>query len=145
MCSTFKWILGGLILMESERDAGLLSRDITIAEADIVSHSPVTRDRIGATMPVATLAQGWGDCDTKSLLFASLVRSIDLAEVCFITMDDHLFAKGMNVMEFTKAVSNMNDHFCIKGSACEKRQEWKKAAGITKKGREVRNNVARPS
>lgn len=45
----------------------------------------------GATMPVATLAQGWGDCDTKSLLFASLVRSIDLAEVCFITMDDHLF------------------------------------------------------
>lgn len=46
----------------------------------------------GAFMPIETLSKGWGDCDSKSLLFAGLVRSIDLAEVCFIVMDDHLFA-----------------------------------------------------
>ena len=52
-------------------------------------------DRIltaGAMMPIQTLAEGWGDCDTKSLLFASLVRSLDLADVCFVAMQDHLFA-----------------------------------------------------
>jgi len=46
----------------------------------------------GAMMPLETLSKKWGDCDTKSLLFASLVRSIDLIDVCFIVIDDHLFA-----------------------------------------------------
>ncbi|MCH2147389.1 MAG: hypothetical protein MK073_06200 [Phycisphaerales bacterium] len=46
----------------------------------------------GAMMPLETLSKKWGDCDTKSLLFASLVRSIDLVDVCFIVIDDHLFA-----------------------------------------------------
>lgn len=46
----------------------------------------------GAMMPLETLTNRWGDCDSKSLLFASLVRSIDLAKVCFIVMDKHLFA-----------------------------------------------------
>ena len=45
----------------------------------------------GAMMPLETLSLGWGDCDSKSLLFAALVRSINLAEVCFIVMDEHLF------------------------------------------------------
>ncbi len=46
----------------------------------------------GAIMPLESLSKKWGDCDTKSLLFASLVRSIDLVNVCFIVIDDHLFA-----------------------------------------------------
>ena len=46
----------------------------------------------GAMMPLESLSKKWGDCDTKSLLFASLVRSIDLVDVCFIVIDDHLFA-----------------------------------------------------
>ena len=46
----------------------------------------------GAMMPLETLSKKRGDCDTKSLLFASLVRSIDLVDVCFIVIDDHLFA-----------------------------------------------------
>ncbi len=46
----------------------------------------------GAMMPLETITKQWGDCDTKSLLFASLVRSIDLVDVCFIVIDDHLFA-----------------------------------------------------
>lgn len=45
----------------------------------------------GAMMPLETLSLGWGDCDSKSLLFAALVHSINLAEVCFIVMDEHLF------------------------------------------------------
>ena len=46
----------------------------------------------GAMMPLETLTNRWGDCDSKSLLFASLVRSINLVKVCFIVMDKHLFA-----------------------------------------------------
>jgi hypothetical protein len=46
----------------------------------------------GAMMPLETLSNGWGDCDSKSMLFAALVKSINLADVCFIVMDEHLFA-----------------------------------------------------
>ncbi len=46
----------------------------------------------GAMMPLETLSNEWGDCDSKCLLFASLVRSIDLVDVIFIVMKDHLFA-----------------------------------------------------
>ena len=46
----------------------------------------------GAMMPLETLSKQWGDCDSKSMLFASLVQSIDLVDVCFIVMDEHLFA-----------------------------------------------------
>jgi len=46
----------------------------------------------GALMPLDSLSKKWGDCDSKCLLFASLLRSIDLADVCFIIIDDHLFA-----------------------------------------------------
>ena len=45
----------------------------------------------GATMPLETLANQWGDCDTKSLLFAGLVRSIKLVDVIFVGVEDHLF------------------------------------------------------
>jgi len=47
---------------------------------------------VGAMMPIETLSRQWGDCDSKSMLFASLVRSIDLVDVSFIVMDEHLFA-----------------------------------------------------
>ena len=46
----------------------------------------------GATMPLETLVNRRGDCDTKSLLFASLVRSINLVDVIFVAIEDHLFA-----------------------------------------------------
>ena len=46
----------------------------------------------GATMPLETLANQCGDCDTKSLLFAGLVRSISLVDVIFVAIKDHLFA-----------------------------------------------------
>ena len=45
----------------------------------------------GATMPLETLAIQQGDCDTKSLLFAGLVRSIKLVDVIFVAIEDHLF------------------------------------------------------
>jgi len=46
---------------------------------------------VGAMMPLETLSKKWGDCDSKSLLFASLVKSINLAEVLFIAIDEHIF------------------------------------------------------
>ena len=57
----------------------------------------------GAMMPLDTLSRQWGDCDSKSMLFASLVQSINLTEVCFITMDEHLFAA-------VKLTPNKDDH-----------------------------------
>jgi hypothetical protein len=46
----------------------------------------------GAMMPLETLSNRWGDCDSKSMLFAALVKSIGLVDVCFIVMEEHLFA-----------------------------------------------------
>jgi len=46
----------------------------------------------GATMPLETLSNQRGDCDTKSLLFAGLVRSISLVDVIFVAIEEHLFA-----------------------------------------------------
>jgi hypothetical protein len=46
----------------------------------------------GAMMPLETLAYGWGDCDSKSMLFAALVQNIGLVDVSFIVMEEHLFA-----------------------------------------------------
>lgn len=46
----------------------------------------------GAMMPLETLSKQWGDCDSKCMLFASLVQSIDLVDVCFIVINDHIFA-----------------------------------------------------
>ena len=47
---------------------------------------------IGAIMPIEVLTNQWGDCDSKSMLFATLVRSIDLTEVVFIVKHEHVFA-----------------------------------------------------
>jgi hypothetical protein len=46
----------------------------------------------GAMVPLETLSNKWGDCDSKCMLFASLVRSIDLVDVIFIIMKEHIFA-----------------------------------------------------
>ncbi|WP_182481872.1 class A beta-lactamase [Henriciella algicola] len=48
MCSTFKWLLGALILRDADRDTGLLDRRIAISDADLVFHSPVTRQHVGS-------------------------------------------------------------------------------------------------
>jgi len=45
----------------------------------------------GVMMPLETLTKGWGDCDSKGLLFATLIRCVDLVDVCFIVIDNHLF------------------------------------------------------
>jgi hypothetical protein len=47
---------------------------------------------IGAIMPIEVLTNQWGDCDSKSMLFATLIRSIDLTEVVFIVKHEHVFA-----------------------------------------------------
>ena len=47
---------------------------------------------IGAIMPIEVLTNQWGDCDSKSMLFATLVRSIDLTEVVFNVKHEHVFA-----------------------------------------------------
>lgn len=47
---------------------------------------------IGAMVPLEVLSEQWGDCDSKSMLFASLVKSINLVDVLFIIKDEHLFA-----------------------------------------------------
>lgn len=47
MCSTFKWLLAAQVLGRVDRGEESLDRRIVVADADIVSHSPVTEHRIG--------------------------------------------------------------------------------------------------
>ncbi len=45
----------------------------------------------GITLPVETLRNGWGDCDSKSLLFASLLSAAGERDVVFFEGNKHLF------------------------------------------------------
>ena len=47
MCSTFKWLLGALILQDAEAGNLQLDRRLVISSDDLVFHSPVTRQHIG--------------------------------------------------------------------------------------------------
>jgi hypothetical protein len=42
-------------------------------------------------MPLETLYNGWGDCDTKCLLFASLLANIPKTSVVFLVGNGHVF------------------------------------------------------
>lgn len=54
-CSTFKAMLAGAILHRSATDPGLLDTRISYTKAQLVSHSPITQQHIGAGMTVAEL------------------------------------------------------------------------------------------
>jgi hypothetical protein len=45
----------------------------------------------GVTMPIETLYRGYGDCDTKSLLFASILANFPGQRIIFLMGDKHLF------------------------------------------------------
>ena len=45
----------------------------------------------GITLPLETLRNGWGDCDSKSLLFASLLSAAGDRDVVLLEGDKHLF------------------------------------------------------
>ena len=45
----------------------------------------------GVTMPIETLYRGYGDCDTKSLLFASILANFPSQRIIFLMGDKHLF------------------------------------------------------
>jgi hypothetical protein len=45
----------------------------------------------GVTMPLETLYNGWGDCDAKSVLFASLLANVPKTGMVFLVGKKHLF------------------------------------------------------
>ncbi|WP_420006588.1 class A beta-lactamase [Arenibacterium sp. LLYu02] len=57
MCSTFKWILGSLVLSRVDRNEESLSRELPIFKSDIVTHSPVTRELVGSSLSVEKLCE----------------------------------------------------------------------------------------
>ncbi len=50
-----------------------------------------TVETTGVLMPLEALAAGWGDCDTKCLLFASLLARRRSAELILLVGNDHMF------------------------------------------------------
>lgn len=46
----------------------------------------------GITMPLETLYHGYGDCDTKTVLFASIMKNFEGAEVILLKGNGHMFA-----------------------------------------------------
>ena len=59
---------------------------------------------VGVTMPLETLYNGWGDCDTKSLLFASILANFPHQRAVFVMGSGHLFVG-------VRAVPRLNDHY----------------------------------
>lgn len=55
MCSTFKWILGGLILLRVETGQEDLRREIAIMPEDVIFHAPTTAPAVGSSLSVETL------------------------------------------------------------------------------------------
>jgi len=51
----------------------------------------------GVTMPLETLANGFGDCDTKCVLFGSLLAHVDGAKMVLIRSGRHAFAGILGV------------------------------------------------
>jgi beta-lactamase class A len=49
MCSTFKWLLGGLLLQASDRGEISLDQRLVVSADDLVFHSPVTSQHTGTT------------------------------------------------------------------------------------------------
>lgn len=75
MCSTFKWMLGGVVLARVDAGEETLSRAVPIREADMVFHAPTTEPAIGSTLSVeqlcaATIANS--DNPAANLLLASM-------------------------------------------------------------------------
>ncbi|MHC4718278.1 MAG: hypothetical protein ACYS5V_14995, partial [Planctomycetota bacterium] len=58
----------------------------------------------GVNMPIETLHEGWGDCDSKSLLFASILANVPRQRVVFLTGGEHLFVG-------VRATPRSTDHF----------------------------------
>ncbi len=57
MCSTFKAYAAGAVLHRADRGELALTDAVSIEPADIITHSPVTGTRVGATMTLAELCQ----------------------------------------------------------------------------------------
>nr|WP_237166530.1 class A beta-lactamase [Mycolicibacterium hippocampi] len=57
MCSTFKAYAAGAVLQRADRAELALNEAVNIEPADIITHSPVTGTRVGATMTLAELCQ----------------------------------------------------------------------------------------
>ena len=51
-----------------------------------------TVNNLGIAVPLEVLYQKWGDCDSKSLLFASILANYSGQRVVFLIGNDHLFA-----------------------------------------------------
>ena len=45
----------------------------------------------GVTMPLETLYNGWGDCDSKSVLLAALFSNLKKAKAVFVEGESHVF------------------------------------------------------
>lgn len=57
MCSTFKFLLAAAILAEVEKGRGRLDRKVPVTAADILAHSPVTKNFVGREATVAELCE----------------------------------------------------------------------------------------
>lgn len=74
-CSTFKAMLAGAILHRSATEPGLLDARIPYTKAQLVTHSPITQQHVGAGMTVAELCAATmqtSDNTAANLLIARL-------------------------------------------------------------------------
>ena len=56
-CSSFKWLLGALILARVDTGEDSLTRTLSIQPSDIVFYSPITEPRVGTEMTLGALCE----------------------------------------------------------------------------------------
>lgn len=74
MCSSFKWLLAGLVLQRVDRGAEQLDRRIGYTQADLVLNSPTTTKNLGSGMTTGELCAatvGVSDNAAANLLIAT--------------------------------------------------------------------------
>jgi len=64
----------------------------------------------GITMPIETLYRGYGDCDTKSLLFASILANIPRQRLIFV-MDKVDSIGEKHLFVGVRGIPRLNDHY----------------------------------
>lgn len=75
MCSTFKFLLGALVLAHCDQQKESLSRTIPVAEKDLLRYAPFSKTRVGASATVAELAEAMltlSDNTAANLLLARM-------------------------------------------------------------------------
>lgn len=78
-------------------------------------------NNLGVSTPIEVLYNKWGDCDSKSLLFAAILRHFENQQLIFLRGLDHLF---VGVREVPRLGDHYVDHLGVRYVLIEMTSPW---------------------